>query len=31
MTTLHIPDLPADPIRHCLAMALTYHQRKPAQ
>jgi hypothetical protein len=23
--------LPADPIRHCLAMALTYHQRKPAQ
>lgn len=22
--------LPADPIRHCLAMALTYHQRKPA-
>ena len=23
--------LPKDPIRHCLAMALTYHQRKPAQ
>lgn len=21
---------PKDPIRHCLAMALTYHQRKPA-
>ncbi|HAE28019.1 MULTISPECIES: hypothetical protein [Hyphomonas] len=28
--TLGAP-LPADPIRHCLAMALTYHQRKPAQ
>jgi hypothetical protein len=23
--------LPKDPIRHCIAMALTYHQRKPAQ
>ncbi|WP_321490599.1 hypothetical protein [uncultured Hyphomonas sp.] len=23
--------LPAEPVRHCLAMALTYHQRKPAQ
>ncbi len=23
--------LPTDPLRHCLAMALTYHQRKPAQ
>lgn len=23
--------LPTDPIRHCIAMALTYHKRKPAQ
>lgn len=23
--------LPAAPLRHCIAMALTYHQRKPAQ
>ncbi|MCA8900815.1 MAG: hypothetical protein KDA53_06145 [Hyphomonas sp.] len=23
--------LPAQPVKHCISMALTYHQRKPAQ